>query len=397
MTKSPADGRRGRIALLYDCTYPHVAGGGQKRLFEIFRRLVVKGWSVDWYGLQAWDRQESLCIEGINYIPVAPAKALYGADGKRSISQTLYYGKAIAGFPAIGKYDLVHMGQWPYFHFFPVRLFAAFGGARVSADWWEVWGRHWLDYYGIKGWLGMGLERLCAHIPQKLVAISETGARELERIGNSKRRIAVIHNGIDHAAISTAKPASLGSDLVYLGRLQPHKNVNLLIEALALLAARNVRLTLFIIGDGPERMALEELGQQSGVADQIRWLGAVESDAEVHGHLRASRVFVHPSTKEGGGSITSLEANAAGLPVVAFAVEGGISPELIVEGAGGTWVTQVSAAALATGIERALRLADNPENRAACVDFAAQFDWNGLANQYDAMFCRELGISPSEG
>lgn len=383
-----APGRRGRIALLYDCTYPHVPGGGQKRLFEIFRRLVAKGWSVDWYGLKAWEGEDDPVIEGITYIPVGPARALYGADGKRSILQTLHYGKAIAGFPRIGGYDRIHIGQWPYFHFFPVRLFALFGGARVSTDWWEVWGSHWREYYGAKGWLGMGLEWLCSHLAGRLVAISETGARQLGGLGNAARRITVIHNGIDHGAISTAVPAAERSDLVYLGRLQPHKNVNLLIEALALLAARGQHLRLAIIGDGPERAALEQLGRERGVAGQIRWLGAIESDAEVHGHLAASRVFVHPSTKEGGGSITSLEANAAGLPVVAFCVEGGISPELIMEGQNGTWVQQVDADGLAAGIVRVMEFTRNSDCKLACIDFASKFDWEKIADEYHSFFMR---------
>lgn len=387
MTGTPtlADSR-GRIALLYDCTYPHVPGGGQKRLFEIFRRLVAMGWSVDWYGLKAWEGEAPQVIEGLNYIPVGPARALYRADGKRSILQTLQYGRAIARFPRIGGYDRIHLGQWPYFHFFPVRLFALFGGAKVSSDWWEVWGSHWREYYGAKGWLGMGLEWLCSHLPRRLIAISKTGARQLAELGNSHSRITVIHNGIDHYAISTAQPAADASDLIYLGRLQPHKNVNLLIEALALLSARGLKLKLAIIGDGPARNALEQLAKARGIAEQVHWLGAIESDLEVYSHLRASRVFVHPSTKEGGGSITSLEANAAGLPVVAFAFEGGISPELIVEGRNGIWASSMDSEALADGIEKALNLAAQPGCRKACVEFARPFDWSGLAEQYDALF-----------
>lgn len=380
-----------RVAILYDCAYPFVPGGGQKRLYEICRRLIAKGWQVDWYAMKSWPEPGEVVVNGIRFIPVAPARAMYRADGKRSIAQTLVYGRAIAKFPRLGGYDLVHMGQWPYFHFFPVRLFSLFGRARISVDWWEVWAGHWRDYYGSKGYLGMVLERLCAHIPRRLVAISETGARQLAGLGVSPRRIEVIHNGLDVAAVRGAEPAPERSDLIYLGRLQPHKNVNLLIEAVALLAQQGRRLDVAIIGEGPERAALEALGEARGVADQIRWLGGVESDAEVYSHLRASRVFVHPSTKEGGGSITSLEANAAGLPVVAFAVPHGISPELIEEGRNGCWVASVGASELADGIVRALDLAGQPGSTAACADFSAAFDWSSLTEQYHAMFSEMTG------
>lgn len=379
---------RGRVALLYDCTYPHVPGGGQKRLYEVFRRLVEKGWSVDWYGMKNWAGDQNPTVAGIRYIPVGPGRPLYGPDGKRSISQTLRYGAAIARFPALRHYDVIHMGQWPYFHFFPSRLYALLGGARVSADWWEVWAGHWRDYYGSKGLLGMALERICARIPDRVVAISEMGRQQLASLGVDHRRIEVIHNGIDLDAIRTAPLSIEKTELAYLGRLQPHKNVNLLVEALAILKARGRELRLSVIGDGPERDVLVKLAESRGVARQIAWHGAIESDAEVYSLLRSARVFVHPSTKEGGGSITSLEANAAGLPVVAFAHPGGISPELIVTGHNGVWVQEVNAKDLADGLERALNDCDGATSEMA-MSFAQDFDWSETAARYDDML-REL-------
>lgn len=375
-----------RIAVLYDCVYPWVPGGGQKRLYEIFSRLAARGYQVDWYGLKAWDGEGETSHGGIRFIPVAPQVPLYGSEGKRSIAQTLYYGRAIARFPQLRHYDYIHLGQWPYFHFFPVRAFALFGRARISADWWEVWARHWLSYYGRKGWLGMGLERICARIPSRLVAISETGARELGEIGVRSEHVRVIHNGIDHARISSALPADRRSDLVYLGRLQPHKNVDLLVRALAALNANGRGLTLTIMGDGPERAALEALADTLGQRGQVRFLGAVADDDEVYRHLHAARVFVHPSTKEGGGSITSLEANAAGLPVVAFRHPGGISPELIEQGRNGVWVPEVGHEALSVGIEQALVVADVPGMARERSAAAARYDWSRLADQYEPLF-----------
>ena len=377
---------RGRIALLYDCTYPHVAGGGQKRLFEISRRLVTMGWEVDWYGFKAWEGDAVPQIQGIRYLSVAHAQNLYRPDGKRSIFQTLRYGLAVTRFPRIGRYDIVHMGQWPYFHFFSVRLFSLFGGARISVDWWEVWASHWKEYYGVKGYLGMALERVCALIPDRLIAISETGRNQLVQLGVASQNIEVVHNGIDYAAISSAEPETSELDLIYLGRLQPHKNVNLLVEALGILRDRGVSLRLGIIGDGPERESLAKLAERRGVTEQIRWFGSIESDAQVYRILNASRVFVHPSTKEGGGSITSLEANAAGLPVIAFAHPGGISPELILEGINGHWVKNVSANSLADGIFEFLETYDPAIAQEKSRRFAETFDWSGLARSYDEMF-----------
>lgn len=383
-----AEGRR--IAIAYDCAYPFVPGGGQKRLFEICRRLVKMGWQIDWYALQSWSGPGETTVEGIRFIAVAPAVALYSDNGKRSIFQTLYYGRAVAKFPRLGSYDLVHMGQWPFFHFVPIRFFSWFGGARVSADWWEVWAKHWFEYYGRKGLPGVMLEWFCARLPSQLVAISETGARQLAGIGINPERVQVIHNGIDWYRIRGTNPAAQANDIVYLGRLQPHKNVDILLLALRLLRDRGRTLTLTIIGDGPERAALEKMTDDLGLRAQVRFPGAVEEDDDVYALLKASRLFVHPSTKEGGGSITSLEANAAGLPVVAFRHPGGISPELIEEGVNGHWVDTVDAVALADGIARALAALKETGVSERCEAFAQPFDWDVLAMQYDVLFRTRL-------
>lgn len=380
-------GQGPRVAVLYDCVFPYVPGGGQKRLFEICRRLVAMGWQVDWYGLKSWDQAGEIQVEGIRFIPVAPSVPMYSASGKRSISQTMYYGRAIAKVSGLGAYDVVHLGQWPYFHFFPAWLYTMFGKALLSADWWEVWGSHWREYYGAKGWLGMALERVCARIPAKLIAISAIGARQLGGIGVAPQRLQVIHNGIDWNRIRSVAAAVHQSDLIYVGRLQPHKNVDCLLKALPHLEGLKARpFSLTVVGDGPERAGLEQLSRDLGIQDRVKFLGAISADDDVYAQIKAARVFVHPSTKEGGGSITSLEANAAGLPVVAFRHEAGLSPELILEGVNGSWVDQVGPQYLAQGIARALDMQDSVGTAQRCVDFAGQFDWDILARQYHQLF-----------
>lgn len=373
-----------QIAILYDCAYPFVPGGGQKRLFEICRHLVRMGWKVDWYSVKSWSGEEETYVEGVRFISVGPARSLYRADGKRSLSQALYYGRAICRFPNLRHYDRIHMGQWPYFHFFPAVIFSLFGKARVSVDWWEVWATHWFEYAGKKGILGIALERICAGVASRIVAISEVGARQLIAIGVKPRKIRVIPNGIEWERIRSTNAATQSRDLIYVGRLQPHKNVDKLVRAVAELRDRGQAVSLVILGEGPEKSALERLVAQLALKSQVAFLGMVASDDDVYAHLKSSKVFVHPSTKEGGGSITSLEANAAGLPVVAFTHPRGLSPELIEEGVNGYWVANFDTQALADGIARALEGAG--ESRIRCEDFAKAFDWGSLAVQYDEFF-----------
>lgn len=386
MTDCKPTGEGRRIALVYDCAYPFVPGGGQKRLFEIARRLVAKGWAVDWYALKTWPEPGTVTVDGVRFVPVAADTPLYDANGKRRIAETLYFGRAIMRFPQLGGYDIVHIGQWPYFHFFPIRAFAAFGRARISADWWEVWAGEWLRYYGTKGYFGLVLERLCAHLPRRLIAISEMGAAQLRGLGVPARRLRIIHNGIDWARLSNGPAADGGREIAYLGRLQPHKNVNLLISAIGLLRDRGLQLKVSIIGDGPQRAALESQVAELKLEQQIAFYGAIIDDDEVYAHLRAARIFVHPSTKEGGGSITSLEANAAGAQVIAFRCAAGISPELIDAGVNGQWVDSISAEALADAIHDVWQCEDWAIASARARNFARHFDWDALAAHYHDFF-----------
>lgn len=375
----------GRIAIVYDCVYPFVPGGGQKRLHEIGRRLVAKGWAVDWYGQKSWTGPDRIERDGISYVATGSAFELYRSDGRRSIRQALTYGLAVWKFPQLRSYDVVHLGQWPYFHFFPVALYTLGAHVTVSVDWWEIWREHWTSVYGLKGFLGRILEWVCARIPRQVVAISEAGARQLDEIGVPQERISIIHNGIDLRAIVDAALVGSGSDLIYLGRLQPHKNVDLLVDALGLLDAGGEAPSLIIVGDGPERAALEAKVEALGLAPRVTFAGS-PPDEVVYGLLRNAKVFVHPSTKEGGGSITSLEANAAGLPVVAFRHPNGISPELIRDGENGYWVERVEAAALAETIRQALAVPDREAVRRTCMVFAKDYDWDVIALSYHRRF-----------
>lgn len=100
--------------------------------------------------------------------------------------------------------------------------------------------------------------------------------------------------------------------LLFVSRLAREKNVDLLLHALAL-APRDLHLA--IVGDGPERGALERLAEEIGVADRTTFLGTI--DRELLPHLYASAdAFVFPSSTETQG-LVQAEALAAGTLVIA--------------------------------------------------------------------------------
>jgi glycosyltransferase involved in cell wall biosynthesis len=161
------------------------------------------------------------------------------------------------------------------------------------------------------------------------VAVSGPIRDELALAGIPQNRIRSIPNGVDTRRFTPTDDAErrrlrrmLGLPPVpvalYAGRLAPEKGVDLLLDGWA--AARRLGCLGFlcVVGDGPERAALERRARDHGILGAVRFAGAT---AEVGPWLRAADAFVLPSRQE-GLSVALLEAMACGLAVVATAVGG---------------------------------------------------------------------------
>jgi glycosyltransferase involved in cell wall biosynthesis len=159
-----------------------------------------------------------------------------------------------------------------------------------------------------------------------------------------------------------------GSDVLYVGRLTRIKSVDVLIEAMRELP--HERLT--IVGDGPERVALE--GRATDLTN-VTFAGAVEH-ARVAEYLDRAKVLVLPSRQEGQPNVL-MEAMGRGVPVIATAV-GGV-PDLVRHDETG-WLTEPGdARAIAEGIRRISADADLRARMAANgVREMGKYDWQNV-------------------
>lgn len=182
-------------------------------------------------------------------------------------------------------------------------------------------------------------EKALSGFTSGIITVSEALRDDLvENYGIDSNKITVIYNGIDLSkyrsiADRTKARAVYGIEpgiqvVGTVARMAPQKGLNYLIEAIpAVLEKEDV---FFIIaGDGPLREGLEEMVKIKGLKGNVLFPGYVE---DIPGLMACFDVFVIPSIAE-GLSITTIEAMAAGLPVVAARV-GGL-PELVREGQNG--------------------------------------------------------------
>jgi glycosyltransferase involved in cell wall biosynthesis len=107
---------------------------------------------------------------------------------------------------------------------------------------------------------------------------------------------------------------------VFIGRLAAEKNLPCLLRAFAIAAASCPALDLTIVGDGPQRAALDNLTRELHIAPRVAFLGE-RSHAELPGLLAECDLFLTASSTE-IHPLSMIEAMAAGLPVAAVAGEG---------------------------------------------------------------------------
>ena len=174
-----------------------------------------------------------------------------------------------------------------------------------------------------------------------------------------------------------------------VARLDPHKGVDTVLQALPAVLARAPDVRYAVAGDGPDRARVEQLAQRIGVADRVRFLGAV-SDGDLPALYNAATLYVGPSRQserigvEGFG-IAFVEASASGLAVVG-GDSGGV-PDAVRDGETGLLVPPEDPAAVAAAVNRLLGDAEFARRLGAAGRRAVEthYNWDRVLRELRAI------------
>jgi glycosyltransferase involved in cell wall biosynthesis len=374
------------IGFVSDVMYPFHVGGAEKRIYEIGRRLSesheVHLFTMGW-GQDGTDEM----LDGMHMHKVGPVRSVYAdGDGRRSTRSSLLFAKDCLGAIPTNEFDVLDFTQAPYLHFLAHRLFKPWDFTPTIFTVHDTWWPHWDDYLSnpIQRQLARWVEKTSYQLADEILAVSQTTAYGIRQTGVDPDKIHVAPNGVDFEQLANSTPDEDGYDIVYTGRLNGYKNVDLLVQAVKCLEAWGHDVRAGIVGQGPEREHLEELVHDQHLEDRVELLGYLPDIEDVYGLMKASNVLVQPSNVEGFG-IVALEALSTGTPVLTLDSATNATTELVLdEELGDTFGPP--ATNLAAKLERWIYRDEDPRKKTVRQQFGRVLDWNRVAERVDRLY-----------
>jgi glycosyltransferase involved in cell wall biosynthesis len=345
-----------RIAIFNwrDIRHPQ-AGGGELYLHEQARRWVAQGCAVDW-----------ICA---GFAGAARAEAIDGIRIHRLGRKYSVYLLAPWQYARLAKPDVIIDVEngIPFFTPLFTRVPKVLLVHHIHK---QVWRR---ELKWPLSALGAALESYCMpHIYRKcpIITVSKSSKRMLRELF-PQNRINIVLN----AAGSELRPGEKSAvpELVFVGRLKKYKSIDTLLQALARLKDRQIALN--IIGRGDDEARLKRIASELGL-ERVEFTGYLDEEEKCR-YLQRAWMMVNPSMVE-GWSITNIEANACGTPVIGADVPG--IHDSIRNGVSGILFKHGNADELA---EKIAELLDNSDERErlsmGALAWARKFSWDRSA------------------
>lgn len=178
--------------------------------------------------------------------------------------------------------------------------------------------------YGAERGLAAKVGKLMYRMADHLFLYGDYARTQLLALGIPDAKISVVYNSLDYRTqveirktlvVSSTYPDHFNNsnpNLVYVGRIQEVKQIDLLVEAVALLHSQGNPVNLVIIGDGQDRELLESLVDKLGIASSVWFMGASYDETILSQRLFDADLCVSP----GNVGLTAIHALTYGCPVI---------------------------------------------------------------------------------
>lgn len=311
----------------------HPEGGGAEKYLEMMALgLVELGARVTIFTAAHPAAPPDETVDGIRYVRRGGRFGVYlrgmlalrrGSLGRPDVVVDVlnglpFWSRLVTKAPVVVLVHHVHREQWP----------VAVPGRLSSIGWW------------LEGRVAPRVYRR-----EQYVAVSQATRRELRGLGVRGPRIAVVHNGAEHAVPVTSGKSPTPT-LAVVGRLVPHKQVEHAIDTALALRDEFPGLRLHVVGAGWWEGVLHEYARTRDAGDTVVFEGHV-SERRKHEIYEQAWVLVLPSLKEGWGLVIP-EAGMHATPAIAYRSAGGTQESIADEQSGLLVDDQV-------GLERATR------------------------------------------
>ncbi|MCW2819866.1 MAG: mshA 3 [Marmoricola sp.] len=295
------------VFLSWRDTHNPEGGGAERYLEKMAAGLVARGASVTVFCAAHPGASPDEVVDGVRFVRRGSKLSVYPA-GMRALRRgdlgrpdlvvdvqngLPFFSRLVTAAPVVVLVHHVHREQWP------------------------------VVYPGLVGRVGWWVEHALAprlYRRSQYVAVSRATRDELRGLGVRGPRVAVVHNGTDHA-IGLGTGRSTTPMVATVGRLVPHKQVEHAIDAVVTLREELPDLRLHVVGSGWWEGRLHEYAAEHGALDSVVFEGHVDEERKHHVYEQAW-VQALPSLKEGWGLVVG-EAGMHATPTVAYSSAGG--------------------------------------------------------------------------
>ena len=365
---TPRDSRAILVLNERDPEHP-LAGGAEVHIYEIFSRMVARGWSVTHLAASFPGGARETMVRGVRVVRLTNRYLYYGAvpfAARRELRRGRYDAvvDVLNKLPFLSPW-LLHRPCFAIVH----HLFGTTAFKQVPLP------------IALVTYLA---EKLIpyAYRDTRMLAISPSTKDDLIARGIAADHVAVVPPGLDHHAYRPGVRDTQEPIVLWVGRLEPYKRADVMLEAMREIARKLPAARLVIVGAGSARATLEEQVRAGGLGDIVRFTGFISEEEKI-AWLRRAAVVVNSSEKEGWG-MTVIEANACGVPAVSSDVPG--LRDSTRHDVTGLLYPYGDATALAAAVVRLL--SDDAAYRrmsAAALEWSARFTWDRVTADAEAL------------